>query len=70
VAEVVERELQDMKPEIAEVFRWRAEDDVPFKEIAERHGCSINTALGRMHRATLKVAAALRAAGLWEMNDV
>ena len=53
-----------MKPEMAEVFRLRTTDDVPFKDIAERQGCSINTALGRMHRATRKIADALEAEGL------
>lgn len=64
VLRVVERELAAMKPEMAEVFRWRTIDDIAFKDIAERHGCSINTALGRMHRATKKIAAALEADGL------
>lgn len=64
VLQVVEAELAQMKPELAEVFRWRTVDDVPFKQIAERQDCSINTALGRMHRATKKIAAALQAAGL------
>lgn len=61
---VVEATLAGLKPEIAQVFQWRFQQDVPFKEIAERQGCSINTALGRMHRATKKLAAALEAAGL------
>jgi len=61
---VVEAELGHMKPEIAQVFRWRTAGDVSFKEISERQGCSINTALGRMHRATQKLAAALAEAGL------
>ena len=30
-------------------------DGVPFKEIAEREGISLNTALGRMHYAVLKL---------------
>ncbi|MFT7518049.1 MAG: RNA polymerase sigma factor (sigma-70 family) [Kiritimatiellia bacterium] len=62
--DVVEAELKNMKPEIAQVFRWRTVADLSFKEIAERQSCSINTALGRMHRATKKLAAALTAAGL------
>lgn len=66
VAEVMQRELQAMKPELAEVFRWRTTEDVTFKEIAARQGVSVNTALGRMHQATKRVAAALRAAGLDE----
>jgi len=64
VLQVVQSVLDDMKPEMAEVFRLRTLHDVPFKQIAERQGCSINTALGRHHRATKKIAAALEAAGL------
>ena len=64
VLAVVEKELRSMKPEMAQVFHWRTRDDVPFKEIARRQGVSINTALGRMHRAVKKLAAALEAAGL------
>ena len=64
VLTVVERTLSDMKPELAEVFRMRTLDDVPFKEIARLQDCSINTALGRHHRATKKIAAALQSAGL------
>lgn len=61
---VVERTLADMPPQMAEVFRWRTVDDVPFKEIAQRQGCSVNTSLGRMHRAVKKLSAALAEAGL------
>lgn len=35
-----------------EVFRMRIYEDLSFKEIAEKTGVSINTALGRMHYAT------------------
>jgi len=61
---IVEQTLAAMKPEISQVFLWRLHQDVPFKDIAERQGCSLNTALGRMHRATKKIATALKAAGL------
>jgi RNA polymerase sigma factor (sigma-70 family) len=61
---VVEATLGELKPELAEVFRLRVADDVPFADIAERQGCGVNTALGRMHRATRYVAAALAHAGL------
>lgn len=64
VREVVERELAGMKPEIAEVFRERTTGTATFREIAERQGVPLNTALGRMHRATQKIAAALRERGL------
>lgn len=63
-AEAVQVVLQSMNPEMAQVFRWRVFDDVAFKEIAERQNCSINTALGRMHRATKLIAAALREQGI------
>lgn len=61
---VVDEALATMKPEIAEVFRWRAVEDVPFAEIARRQGTPLNTALGRMHKATRRLADALVAAGL------
>ena len=64
VAEAVEAELAAMKPELAEVFRWRTRSDLSFKDIAARQGTSVNTALGRMHQATRKVAKALADAGL------
>lgn len=64
VLAVVLAELDAMSPEMAEVFRWRVLDDVPFKEIARRQGCPVNTALARMHRATKKLASALSEAGL------
>lgn len=61
---VVQRELGAMKEELAEVFRLRMTTDLSFKDIAARQGCSLNTALGRHHQATKRVARALRAAGL------
>lgn len=64
VLTVVERTLSDMKPALAEVFRWRTTEDVPFKEIARRQDTNLNTALGRMHQATKKIRAALLHAGL------
>ena len=64
VLAVVEHTLEGMKPEIAEVFRLRMTSSMSFKEIAQRQGVGLNTALGRMHNATKKMAAALRAAGL------
>jgi RNA polymerase sigma-70 factor (ECF subfamily) len=60
----VESELARMKPEIAEVFRMRTSSDLSFKEIADRQGVPVNTALGRMHQATKRLAAALTAMGL------
>lgn len=60
---LVERTLSHMNPALAEVFRWRTSEQLSFKEIAARQGVPVNTALGRMHQATQKLAAALRAAG-------
>lgn len=64
VLAVVEATLDGMKPELAQVFRWRTTEDAPFKELARRQDCSINTALGRMHQATKTIRAALTEAGL------
>jgi RNA polymerase sigma factor (sigma-70 family) len=61
---VVESELGAMKAELAEVFRLRTDTDTPFAEIAARQGVGLNTALGRMHQATKRIAAALAARGL------
>lgn len=63
VLSAVEGALAAMKPEVADVFRWRVADHVPFAEIAARQRTGINTALGRMHQATKRIAAALAAAG-------
>lgn len=64
VLRVVETTLRAMKPEIAEVFRMRMTEDVSFQEVAARQNTGLNTALGRMHRATHRIADALIAAGL------
>ncbi len=61
---VVEDELAAMKPELAEVFRMRTTTDLSFKEIAAKQGCTLNTALGRHHQATRRIARALGDAGL------
>jgi len=37
------------------VFLMRAEADLPFKEIARIQGVSLNTALGRMHYAVVRL---------------
>lgn len=66
VLAVVRRELAAMKPELAEVFRLRTTTGLSFKQIADRQGCSLNTALGRHHQATRRMARALREAGLTE----
>ncbi len=38
-----------------EIVRLRIYDNMPFKQIAELKGCSINTALGRMRYAVLNL---------------
>jgi len=68
VLAVVNAELAAMKPELAEVFLWRMTRDLSFKEIALRQQVSLNTALGRMHQATRRIAAALSRAGLAEIE--
>lgn len=62
----VESILGAMKPEIAQVFRWRTTSDLSFKDIATRQQVSLNTALGRMHSAVNKIRAGLLEAGLLE----
>lgn len=61
---VVQEELAAMKPELAEVFRLRMTTALSFKDIAAQQGCSLNTALGRHHQATKRIAKALRGRGL------
>ena len=61
---VVQAELAAMKPELAEVFRLRMTTGLSFAEIAARQRCSLNTALGRHHQATKRIARALRERGL------
>lgn len=61
---VVEAALAGMKPELAEVFRWRTTSDLSFKDIAARQQVSLNTALGRHHQATQTIRRALERAGL------
>lgn len=62
--DVVERTLASLKPEVAQVWRWRMTEEVSFKEIAQRQDCGVNTALGRMHQATLALRSALTTAGM------
>lgn len=64
VLETVEQALSAMKPEIAEVFRWRMREEGSFRQIADRQGVGLNTALGRMFRATQRIAEALHTRGL------
>lgn len=61
---VIERALAAMKPDVAEVFRLRMTTDLTFDQIACRQGVPLNTALGRHHQATKRIASALRDEGL------
>lgn len=61
---LVQAELAAMKPELAEVFRLRMTTGLSFRQIAQRQGCSVNTALGRHHQATKRIARVLAAHGL------
>ena len=63
IREVVERTLAKMNMSQREVFILRTTTDMSFKEIAEHQGVTLNTALGRMHSATKKIAAALETEG-------
>ncbi|MGB0638059.1 MAG: RNA polymerase sigma factor [Myxococcota bacterium] len=64
VADTLHLALANMKPEIADVIRWRLFEQTPFKEIAHRQNVSLNTALGRMHNGLKKIRSAL------ETNDL
>jgi RNA polymerase sigma-70 factor (ECF subfamily) len=64
ILRTVERTLSGMKPEIAQVFRLRMTSGKSFKDIATDQGVGINTALGRMHRATRLISEALTNEGL------
>ena len=61
-----DKAMAAMNPETAEVVHLRLTKQVPFKEIAERQGVPLNTALGRMHNGLNTVRASLEAAGLLE----
>ena len=60
---VIEEALTEMRPEIAEVFRLRTSSQLTFKDIAARQHVGLNTALGRMHRATKHIHRRLLEAG-------
>ena len=51
----VRRMLDYLPAPQREVIIMRFYDDLPFKEIAQRTGVSINTALGRMHYALINL---------------
>lgn len=52
--------LASLPPDQREVFVLRMEADMPFKDIAEIQGISINTALARMQYALIKMRTGLR----------
>ena len=52
-----------LPPEQREVFLLRTEGDVPFKEIAQMQGVSINTALARMQYAISRLRKLLHEEG-------
>ena len=60
LAKAIETALDELAPELREVFLMRR-DDVPFKEIAKIQNCSINTALARMQYALKNLRRALSA---------
>jgi len=60
----VQQVLDQLKPELAEVFRLRTTTSMSFKQIAQHQGVGLNTALGRMHQATKALQRELRAQGL------
>lgn len=64
IADTLESSLAEMKPEIADVVRWRLFEQTPFKEIAQRQNVPLNTALGRMHSGLKKIRSSL------ETNDL
>lgn len=47
--------LEELTPEQKEVFLLRHEGGFSFKEITALTGCTLNTALGRMHQAIKKI---------------
>ncbi len=49
----LESALEELPQEQREVFIWNEMEDVPFKEIAERTGLSINTLISRKRYAVL-----------------
>jgi len=53
--EVLLKCLEELTPEQKEVFLLRHEGGFSFKEITGLTGCTLNTALGRMHQAIKKI---------------
>ena len=55
----LEAAIRDLPPEHRVILEMRKEG-IPFKEISEKLGINLNTALGRMHQAVQKLKIALR----------
>lgn len=49
------KNIEHLKPEIAEAVKMRYFRQMTFSEISEEQGCSINTALGRVRYALLNL---------------
>ncbi|ERP39403.1 RNA polymerase sigma factor [Chitinivibrio alkaliphilus] len=67
VRELVNHVLEDISVEQKEVFLMREMGGVPFKDIAEITGCTINTALGRMRLACEKIRKEFVKRGYYEV---
>lgn len=63
IVAAVARALEELPPEQREVFIMRRQE-IPFKEIAEVQGVSINTVLGRMRYALENLRVRLARAGV------
>jgi RNA polymerase sigma-70 factor (ECF subfamily) len=53
--EYYKKALGKLSTDLKTVFLMRVQSELSFKEIAEILGCSINTALGRMHYALMQL---------------
>ena len=61
--EWLDAHIQKLAPEQREVLLLRQQTDLTFREIAERTGVSINTALGRMRYALKNLRKMIEASG-------
>jgi RNA polymerase sigma-70 factor (ECF subfamily) len=59
LAQRIQAAVDTLPPEQREVYLMRSEADIPFKQIAEHQGVSINTALARMQYALRRLREAL-----------
>jgi len=51
----IQQAVSELPDDQREVFLMRTEADIPFKQIAEMQGITLNTALARMHYAVQKL---------------